>query len=51
MHSINTFFYWFSDQDFKDAASSNHPHGAFYDVISVLATHIIVVAVNTDLSK
>lgn len=43
---------WFcSEKDFKESASVTHQHSVFYDVVTVLATHVITVAVNNDLCK
>ncbi len=39
----------FSETDFKESVSPTHAHSVFYDVVTVLSSHIINVAVNTEL--
>ncbi|ODM96229.1 E3 ubiquitin-protein ligase UBR4 [Orchesella cincta] len=38
-----------SEADFKESISPNHHHSVFYDVVTVLSSHIITVATNGDL--
>lgn len=41
----------FSEKEILESASPTHAHAVFYDVVTVLAAHVITAATEADLSK